>query len=749
MGVVGTIRNGIVKKASAAATKAADGIAKVSQLSPEQVRQMDDKREKYLTEMPSSDDAQALELTRRVLGAISIEVNEAYLTQISRLYLPIEEKKSFDVTDRIAYFQICKWAKDPDEDNIEKLMNVYQVLSEEDSNIALIYHRTKDTCSVYLAVVNNGVESDPSEVSSYRRRLIGAIRGNFPGAQLRGITDEEENIYAGLPDCLDFEREDSEHNPKSVAIVSNLVTEKTEKFASQTIEKVLDGIVPQKKSEEYTIVLLATPILDTAGKKDRLYELYSALVPYANWQTSYQVSESDTQGSSGTVAINVGVGAGTQHGTSQSVSQSDQRTVSASEGKTISLSESESESTTVGSSVEAHAGGKAGPVEFGGSETTSYSKTNSTSRARSAAKNWTKTLAKTVGKTVTDATSKGTNFGVNAGASFARSSNASVTMGKNEGIVQNFMNYGIKHTLEILEQQVGRLEQSEALGLWDFAAYVISENSDVANNVAHTYLALTQGEESFLSEAAVNLWRGDLPEYLDTSHAKEQASVILQSIVHLQHPEFCLSPHSVIADLTDNLMYPSVVSATISMSGKELARALNFPGKSVNGMPVLKTASFGRSVSSYNQLSSDLRLGRVYHMHMEESNVLMLSKDSFTSHVFVTGSTGAGKTNTVVQLLKRLALSNYDQNAPKFMVVEPAKGEYRDLIGGYNGVNVYGTNPKLSALLQINPFRSRKISQSVNILTDLSRYLKHTFLLLILALYYIYITEYSVRSLSG
>jgi len=454
-----------------------------------------------------------------------------------------------------------------------------------------------------------------------------------------------------------------------------------------------------------------------------LYELYSALVPYANWQTSYQVSESDTQGSSGTVAINVGVGAGTQHGTSQSVSQSDQRTVSASEGKTISLSESESESTTVGSSVEAHAGGKAGPVEFGGSETTSYSKTNSTSRARSAAKNWTKTLAKTVGKTVTDATSKGTNFGVNAGASFARSSNASVTMGKNEGIVQNFMNYGIKHTLEILEQQVGRLEQSEALGLWDFAAYVISENSDVANNVAHTYLALTQGEESFLSEAAVNLWRGDLPEYLDTSHAKEQASVILQSIVHLQHPEFCLSPHSVIADLTDNLMYPSVVSATISMSGKELARALNFPGKSVNGMPVLKTASFGRSVSSYNQLSSDLRLGRVYHMHMEESNVLMLSKDSFTSHVFVTGSTGAGKTNTVVQLLKRLALSNYDQNAPKFMVVEPAKGEYRDLIGGYNGVNVYGTNPKLSALLQINPFRSRKISQSVNILTDLSRYL--------------------------
>lgn len=34
--------------------------------------------------------------------------------------------------------------------------------------------------------------------------------------------------------------------------------------------------------------------------------------------------------------------------------------------------------------------------------------------------------------------------------------------------------------------------------MWDFAAYVMSEDQNVANNVAHTYLALTQGDASYI-----------------------------------------------------------------------------------------------------------------------------------------------------------------------------------------------------------------------------------------------------------
>ena len=48
--------------------------------------------------------------------------------------------------------------------------------------------------------------------------------------------------------------------------------------------------------------------------------------------------------------------------------------------------------------------------------------------------------------------------------------------------------------------------------MWDFAAYVLSEDQNIANNVAHSYLALTLGEESYMSKSAINLWRGNVED---------------------------------------------------------------------------------------------------------------------------------------------------------------------------------------------------------------------------------------------
>lgn len=80
--------------------------------------------------------------------------------------------------------------------------------------------------------------------------------------------------------------------------------------------------------------------------------------------------------------------------------------------------------------------------------------------------------------------------------------------------------------------------------------------------------------------------------------------------------------------------------------------------------------------------------------HLEKTPVI-LDKNSLTAHVFVTGSTGAGKSNTVFQLLNQA-------NVP-FLVIEPAKGEYKHVFGNED-VKVYGTNPKITELLRINPF---------------------------------------------
>lgn len=54
----------------------------------------------------------------------------------------------------------------------------------------------------------------------------------------------------------------------------------------------------------------------------------------------------------------------------------------------------------------------------------------------------------------------------------------------------------------------------------------------------------------------------------------------------------------------------------------------------------------------------------------------------------------------------------------KFLVVEPAKGEYKHVFGNHEDVSVYGTNPQLTPLLRLNPFSFPK---EIHILEHLDR----------------------------
>lgn len=761
--------------------RAGNRVAKLSALSSEQVAEVQHKREEYLLEKPNPSDEAALATTWRMMAASSIEIFNSYLPQIKELYLPVkkdeEYEEIFNPEYNIRYFNITKWVTDKKENNLEKLVNVYAVLSNEECNIALVFNRTQKGTNVYLAVVNTSNANNNVNINSYKKRLMEAIRGNFPGAEMA-----EEGL--GIIPCMNNER------PYSVAAASNIPTEKSEKFISQTIEKLLDGIIPDNKKKEYTIVLLATPILDVEERKNKIAEFYSGLRPYAEWETNYTYNENNAVGSSATVGVNVGASAGVQNGNNYSTTDTDSNTENSSTTNTESQNDSLStgESATVNESqshmdgtnssntstdtITNTSGGGTTTTDTTGTNTSasggasfivnaSISKAESVSNAVSDMTNYStakgNSLAKTLGKTASDTITKGlsntlsktiaqttgtavantlgkavtksiaatsgvmkaVNFGANAGANFARSSTVTQMIGKNEGITQHFMNYGVKHALELLENQMKRLEQSSALGMWDFAAYVLSEDSDVANNVAHSYLALTLGEESYMSKSAINVWKGNVSdEVVDgkvVSSEKTVAKEIVDYIRELRHPVFALNEELMSEDRAFNV-YPSIVTATTNLSGKELAYSLNFPQKSISGLPVLECAEFGRNVVTYNPFDNEkdeIDLGDVFHMNHIENNRISLYQKSLTSHTFITGSTGSGKSNTIYQLLSRVRKKNI-----KFLVVEPAKGEYKNIFGGYKDVSVYGTNPLLSPMLRINPFSFPK---GVHILEHLDR----------------------------
>lgn len=750
--------------------KAGNKIAKLATLSSGQVEEIQLQREKYLLEKPDPRDELALDTTWRMMAANSIEIYNAYLSQLKDLYLPIERNAEygevFSTEHNIRYFNITKWVQDKKENSLEKLVNVYAVLSNEDCNIALVFNRTQKETKVYLAVVNTANSDNNVNTNSYKNRLIEAIRGNFPGA-------EWSEDGAGIIPCLDNER------PYSVAAASNIPTEKSEKFISQTIEKLLDGVIPTDKKKEYTVVLLATPIKDVEQRKLKLGEIYSGMAPYASWQTNFTYTENNAIGSSATVGVNVGASAGIQNGTNNAITDSESNTENESvtgtqsqsdslsrneaiaeaesathtsgtsitdtmtKGKSESLGVSASQASGVNTSATVTVGGGVIPASSSGAFGTSATNTIgsgyqhgwNSSAAKALGKTATEALTKgitntvsntvakttgtavanTLGKAVTKAMAvtsgviKGTNLGVNFGANFARSSTVTAMIGKNEGITQTFTNFNIKHALELLERQIERLEQSSALGMWDFAAYVLSEEFDVAGNVAHSYLALTLGEDSYMSKSVVNVWKGNVEE--EKSITEEIADYIRE----LRHPVFALRQDRTLEDKAFNV-YPPIVTATTSLSGKELAYSLNFPQKSVAGLPVLECAEFGRNVVTYDIVDKNLdklELGNIFHMNHVEENIVELTKKSLASHTFITGSTGAGKSNTVYQIIDKARKKDI-----KFLVIEPAKGEYKHIFGADKDVLVFGTNPSLTPLLKINPF---SFPYGIHILEHLDR----------------------------
>lgn len=558
--------------------KAADSLAACSGLSPEQKQELERQRKSYL-EARSNDRRAGEDAVSKCLGAIQLEVNQAHLLRLSSFYRPdVWEEDAALLENRICFFDVTKWVVDSTEKNLDKLVNVYQVLSDEDCTIALIYTRRTTGCTVTMAVKNRASSDDPSIARSLDERFRSAFSGNFPGSELGSSHTGAASALRGLS------------NRCAVASVSNLPSEKSEDFISQSIEKLLDGVLPQSKEKEYSIVLLAAPSADLPARRQRLCELYTALSPYAVWQKSENFSETLSQ----TAAANVGLSAGFR-------------------------------------------------------------------------------------------------AGLSANASMGRSSIASRSGGTATGSTTAYTDYVVKHNQELLESQVKRMDQCSALGMWDFAAYVISPDYSTANNVAHMYLSLTQGEQSYMEQAAVNLWEWN-----------RGAANIVPWLKALEHPRFLLDPDEV-KETPECLQYPLSVTATTALSGAELARALNFPRKSISGLPVYKCVPFGREVVQYGHDTKrpTVPLGNIYHMRREESTPVHLDRDSITAHVFVTGSTGAGKSNAIYSLLKELSLQDGET---KFLVIEPAKGEYKEVLGGYLGVQVYGTNPYKTPLLRLNPF---------------------------------------------
>ncbi len=275
------------------------------------------------------------------------------------------------------------------------------------------------------------------------------------------------------------------------------------------------------------------------------------------------------------------------------------------------------------------------------------------------------------------------------------------TTGDSRTITITSENKTVKYILEKIDQHLARIKNCEAFGLWDIACYFISENVQTSVVAASTYKALMAGFDSGVENSYVNLWKQE---------NTRNTPALLEYLRYCIHPRFVIPGDDQLFEIESQTVTPCSL-----ISGNEMPYIMGLPRHSVPGVTVLNMAEFGRNVrfSSGAPQGRKVDFGQVYHMGEPEQARVELDLESFRSHCFITGSTGSGKSNTTYRILDEMIRHNIP-----FLVVEPAKGEYKRYYGKLPGINVYCTNPRFYSMLRINPFR---FNPGIHVLEHLDR----------------------------
>lgn len=271
----------------------------------------------------------------------------------------------------------------------------------------------------------------------------------------------------------------------------------------------------------------------------------------------------------------------------------------------------------------------------------------------------------------------------------------------NSNMSVNYKDKTIEDTLESIEHRIDRIKDCMNFGMWECAAYFMSPNLQTSVISANAFRSLMLGEENKSEKSFMSLF--GKRESLSTERA-------IESLRYCRHPLFRVPVSN----------QEQLVTAAEYLSGKEIPLLFSLPRKSVPGVTVTSMAEFGRNIVMVNPTKNDqaqqvLNIGRITHMNQVEDTPVKLDLQSLRAHCFVTGSTGSGKSNTTFTLINELMRP--ENNIP-FMVVEPAKGEYKYAFAKVPGINIFTTTHSSGRFLKINPF---KFNPNIHILEHLDR----------------------------
>lgn len=619
---------------------------------------------------------QQIDTAKKTLNLVDDVVLKSYLKRLDSMDIA-SMPEAEGVDSSIVLFKINRMVYEEDEFATDKFISAISSMSFADCSVFLVIDGYRDKTDFYLEVKNNDPKRTTASVAD---TFKSSLMGQFPGIDIEDCSIVEKGKKSSLQEQV--LRRISNASSLSSYVGIPAFKDEDGKYDNKNYVQGTEKLAQAMQGKRYTAIILASNLTtDVVTEIRNGYEtIYSQLSPMSTQQLAYSTNESLANAINRSKGVTQGktkthtIGESHTNGTSNSHSKSD--------------SETKKSKIAVGSSV---LGGVLAAVGTGLTITGAgaaiglplMAACGAMSAVGAAGKSKTSGTTDTYGTSQSDTENRSMSDAESHSETFTDSLGKTATIGSSKNYTLTIHNKHIEELMKRIDQELERISMSESTGLWSVASYFFSYDNDFASaeSASTIFKSIMQGEESGVETSAINSW-------IDNS---QKMKMLTNSVCHLSHPVFW-------NNLTVNGENIKVENSSL-LSSKELAMLLSLPHKSVPGFPVVEHVSLAKEVIRNNEslMKREVSLGCIFDLGKAYTeNRVKLDVKSLTQHVFVTGSTGCGKSETIYKLINETK-----QVGTKFLVIEPAKGEYKNVFGD---VNVFGTNPLIMPLLRINPF---------------------------------------------
>lgn len=574
---------------------------------------------------------QQIDMAKNALNLVDDVVLKSYLKRLDSMDIA-STPDGEDVDFNIVLFKINRMVYEEDEFATEKFISAISSMSFADCSVFLVIDGYRDKTDFYMGVKNNDSKRTTASVAdTFKSSLV----GQFPGIDIENCSIIESGKNSSLQEQV--LRRISNASSLSSYVGIPAFKDENGKYDNKNYVHGTEKLAQAMQGKRYTAIILASNLTtDVVTEIRNGYEtIYSQLSPMSTQQLAYSTNESLAN------AINRSKGVTQGKTQTQTIGESHTNGTSSSHSK--SDSETKKSKTAVGCSV---LGGVLAAVGTGLTLTGAgaaigiplMAAVGAMSAVGAAGKSKTSGTTDTYGTSQSDTENRSMSDAESHSETFTDSLGKTATIGSSKNYTLTIHNKHIEELMKRIDQELERISMSESTGLWSVASYFFSYDNDFASaeSAATIFKSIMQGEESGVETSAINSW-------IDNS---QKVKMLTNSVCHLSHPVF-----------TNNLTVNGesiMVENSSLLSSKELAMLLSLPHKSVPGFPVVEHVSLAKEVIRNNEsvMKRKVSLGCIFDLgKVHTENHVKLDVKSLTQHVFVTGSTGCGKSETIYKLI--------------------------------------------------------------------------------------------------